>query len=335
VFPAPAAAELAQSMRRVFGESRPLLLDRAGNGWVRRCHGDLHLRNIVLIGDQPVLFDAIEFDESLATTDILYDFAFLLMDVWERGFRSAANLLLNRYLLGSPDIAADLTGLRLLPLFLALRAAVRAKVDALRFLDVGRSTEARDSAVRYFDAAGSFLVAVRPRLIAIGGLSGSGKTTLARELAPMLGAAPGAVHLRSDIERKRLLGAAELERLPASAYALPVTEQVFADLREQAAIALRAGHSVIVDAVHRDPVERNQIEAVATAAGAAFAGIWVDTPLQTMIERVDARTGDASDATAEVVVRQAADPLGEIGWHRLDGSRPPTDLVKEAMRVAV
>src|SRR5581483_10736788 len=120
---------------------------------------------------------------------------------------------------------------------------------ALRFLDVERSVEARDSAIRYFDAARSFLAPKQLRLVAMGGLSGTGKTTLATRIAPAIGAAPGAVHLRSDVERKRLLGVAELARLPASAYTLAVTEQVFGALREQARIILEAGHSVVVDAV--------------------------------------------------------------------------------------
>lgn len=333
VFAVNDAAELADSMRRAFGSAKPLLLDRGEQGWVRRCHGDLHLRNIVLIGGEPVFFDAIEFDESLAVTDILYDFAFLAMDLWERGFRAEANLLFNRYLWGSPDLLADLGGLKLLPLFLSLRAAVRAKVDALRFLDVTRSGEARDSAMHYFDAARSFLVPGRPRLVAIGGLSGSGKTTLAGQIAPALGRAPGAVHLRSDIERKRLLGVAELARLPASAYTLEVTERVFAGLRDQAEIALRAGHSVIVDAVHRDPAERRKIEAVAAATGAAFTGVWLDAALQTMIGRVEARADDASDATAEVVIAQAGAALEPIDWPRLDGSRAPANLARQVFEM--
>src|SRR5262249_28803558 len=209
LFAAAGAASFAERLRSEFAEVTPLLLARGRAGWVRRCHGDLHLRNIVLIGEQPTLFDAIEFDEAIATTDILYDFAFLLMDLWEQRYRGQANRLLNRYLWGAQDIAAELAGLRLLPLFLALRAAVRAKVDALRFRDVDPSAEARDSAVRYFEAARGFLAPAPARLVAIGGLSGTGKTTLAALLAGAIGRPPGAVHLRSDIERKRLIGVPE------------------------------------------------------------------------------------------------------------------------------
>src|SRR6202011_897910 len=131
------------------------------------------------------------------------------------------------------------------------------------------------------------------------------------------GRAPGAVHFRSDIERKRLLGVTKLVRLPESAYALDVTERVFATLREQAEIALRAGQSVIVDAVHRDARERRGIADVAAATGAAFTGLWLDAPLATMFGRATARSGDASDATAAVVTDQAGEPLGAIEWRRL------------------
>ena len=223
--------------------------------------------------------------------------------------------------------------MRLLPLFLALRAAVRAKVDALRFFDVDGSVRGRDSAIRYFAAARAFLAPAPPRLVAIGGLSGTGKTTLAAHLAPMLGRAPGAVHLRSDIERKRLLGVPELARLPASAYTLAVTERVFAAFRAEAKMALQAGQSVIVDAVHRDQNERRAIADIAAATGAAFTGLWLEAPLETMVARVVGRTGDASDATAAVVAGQAREPLGAIEWHRLDASRPPAEMAAEALAV--
>jgi aminoglycoside phosphotransferase family enzyme/predicted kinase len=331
VFPRRPGAAFAAAMRGAFAEAEPFLRARGAQGWVRRCHGDLHLRNIALIAGSPVLFDALEFDEALAVTDILYDFAFLLMDIWERGFRAAANLLLNRYLWASPDPAADLAGLRLLPFFLALRAAVRAKVEGLRYLSVGHAAEARDSAIRYFDAARGFLAPATLRLVAVGGLSGTGKSTLAGLLAAGIGRAPGAVHLRSDIERKRFLGVGELTRLPDAAYAPEVTARVFATLREHAETALRAGQSVIVDAVHRDPAERREIAAVAARTGAAFTGLWLDAPVATMIARVEARSGDASDATAAVVASQASAPSGAVEWQRLDAAQPAEALAASVL----
>lgn len=331
VFPADEAARLAAAMTDAYRRARPLLLARGAEGAVRRCHGDMHLRNIVLIDGAPKLFDAIEFDESMATTDILYDFAFLLMDLCERGYRPAANRLLNRYLWGSHDLAADLKGLALLPLFLSLRAAVRAKVDALSFLDINPAPSTRRSALRYFAAARGFLADTPAVLIGIGGLSGSGKTALAAALAPAIGRAPGAVHLRSDIERKRIFGVPETERLPEAAYARETTDRVFAALREQASIALAAGHSVIVDAVHRDPRERGALEAVAAEAGVRFTGLWLDAPVEALVERVSARTGDASDATAAIVARQAAEPIGPVAWHRLNAAGQLEDLTAAAL----
>ena len=331
IFPSARSARLADAMRAALASVQPLLLERGAKGLVRRCHGDLHLRNIVLIDNQPTLFDAIEFDEAIATTDILYDFAFLIMDLWERGVRPQANLLLNRYLWGSKDLASELEGLATLPLFLSLRASVRAKVDALRYLDVERSEAGKREVLRYFDAAESFLAAAPVKLVAIGGLSGTGKSTLATRIAPSLGRAPGAVHLRSDIERKRIFRVAETARLPDEAYRLEITERVFGALREQAGTALRAGHSVVVDAVHREPAERAAIAEVARQCGAEFVGLWLDAPLEVLIERVSARQDDASDATAEVVARQAEQPLEPVEWTRLNAAGELNDLTDSAL----
>jgi len=334
IFPAAAAADLAAAMRPTFAGVRSLLLERGADGRVRRCHGDLHLRNIALIERGPILFDAIEFDESIATTDILYDLAFALMDLWERRLAAEANLLLNRYLWGCDDILGELAGLAALPLFLSLRAAVHAKIDAIRFRDVTHGRATRDEALRYFDIAAGFLKPSPPRLIAIGGLAGTGKTSLAARLAPSIGRAPGAVHLRSDIERKRQHGVAELERLPQAAYAPEVTDRVFAALRDQAGITLAAGHSVIVDAVHHTAEERELVAAVATAIGVPFIGLWLDASLDTLVERVTARGADASDATAAVVRDQAGRTVGSVSWTRLDASAS-IDALAEAARVAL
>ena len=308
VFPAADAAAFADAMRRVFAGVKPRLLARGEQGWVRRVHGDLHLRNIVLIAAEPILFDAIEFDELIATTDVLYDFAFLLMDLWERQFRPQANLLLNRYLWGSSDAAPNSPDCgSCLSSWRCVRPCAPRSTRSVLSTSTARPGPAT-ARLAISRRRRAFLAPAPLRLIAIGGLSGTGKTTLAARLAPILGRAPGAVHLRSDIERKRLLGVPELARLPESAYALEVTERVFAALRAQAKIALQAGHSVIVDAVHRDAGERREIAGIAVATGAAFTGLWLDAPLETIVARVATRSGDASDATAAVVVDQAKEP---------------------------
>ena len=330
IFPAAEAKALATAMSSAFDNVRDLLLSRGAAGRVRRCHGDLHLRNIALLDRGPVLFDAIEFSEEIATTDVLYDLAFALMDLWERGLSAEANLLLNRYLWGCEDMAAELAGLAALPLFMSLRASVLAKIAAIRFRDVDRVPATRAEAVRYFETACDLHRSDGPVLVAIGGLSGSGKTTLAARLAPAIGRAPGAVHLRSDIERKRMLGAGELERLPETAYDRATTDRVFAALREMAETTIRTGHSVIVDAVHKTVEERGLLRAVAERAGARFAGLWLDAPVSVLVDRVTGRMDDASDATADLVRAQVRDPLGEIEWTRLDASAPLEALASAA-----
>ncbi|KAB2848180.1 MAG: AAA family ATPase, partial [Hyphomicrobiaceae bacterium] len=297
----------------------PLLEERARAGLVRRCHGDLHLNNIVLIEGRPVLFDALEFDEDLATIDLFYDLAFLLMDLDARGLRPAANLVLNRYIWLRNE-PLDLDGLGLLPLFLALRAAIRAMIGMGRLAELSGKAreEARREAQRLVDAAEAFLAPPPPRLVAVGGLSGTGKSTLAAALAARFGAAPGALHLRSDLERKSLAGASETSRLPAAGYTQETTARVYSVLADKAKRALSAGHSVIVDAVFSREEERAAIEAVARDCSVPFNAIWLATGSEALLARVAARRGDASDATPDVVERQLARGAGEVKWTEID-----------------
>ncbi|WP_020174041.1 AAA family ATPase [Methyloferula stellata] len=314
-----------------FDQGEPLLLRRGGKGKVRRCHGDLHLRNIVLIDGAPVLFDAIEFNEALAVTDILYDLAFLIMDLWHRGLAADANLLLNRYLWASDDAQSEIEGLALLPLFLALRAAIRAIVMAAQSRLDPAKTGLRDNARSYLEAAGRFLDPVAPCLVAVGGLSGTGKSVLCAALAPSIGAAPGALHLRSDIERKNMFGGDEMERLPAEAYRSEISAQVYERLKQLAETGLKAGRGVILDATYTKPEGRKVLADLAAAAGLCFTGIWLEAPLDLLTKRVNERRGDASDATADVVAGQAQEDLGDITWHRLDASKSTEVLKAEAL----
>lgn len=332
VFSGGDAEAFRNEMTASFEALRPLLLKRGEKGYVRRCHGDLHLRNVALIDGKPTLFDAIEFDESIATIDILYDLAFLLMDLWERGYHYEANLLLNRVLWKIDAVSEALEGLAAMPLFLALRAAVRAKVEALRFLTVGQAPDVRVEARRYFDQAVRFLEPTEPMLVAIGGYSGTGKTMQSRALAPRIGRAPGAIHLRSDIERKRLMEVDELDRLPASAYRKEITDRVFATLRDQAAIGLTAGQSVIVDAVHKTPEERDLIAEVAKRAGVRFRGLWLTAPVEVLIGRINHRRADASDADEAVVLLQADQPSGSIDWTAIDTTGSLEAVTEAALR---
>lgn len=332
LFPPAQVGRLTGATQEVFGKVAGLLYDRRKAGFVRRCHGDLHLRNVCLIDGEPTLFDAIEFNDALACIDVFYDLAFLLMDLDHRGLRAEANLLLNRYL----QRRDDPDGLAALPLFLSLRAAVRAKVSvsmAGSQSDPAAARRLEQEAGAYFAEAQAYLAPPAARMIAVGGLSGSGKSTLARALAPEVGPVPGALQLRSDVLRKALFGVDELTPLPAGAYRPDVNQRVYAELLDRAARALRAGHAVVADAVFGQPKERQQASALARAIGVDFTGLWLDAPLVTLSERTARRRGDASDATPDVVERQAARDTGVITWHRLDASGPVEAVVAAARRV--
>jgi len=314
LFDPPAARKLTAEARLAFATVRPLLLKRGEAGFARRCHGDLHLGNIVLIDGEPTLFDAIEFSDEVASGDLLYDLAFLIMDLEERGLRPAANRLLNRYL--APEPPEALAGLAALPLFSSVRAAIRAKVKAAgaERLEGAKRDEARALARGYFDCAADFLRYVPPRLVAVGGLSGVGKSALAGALAPRLGRTPGALWLRSDLERKAMFAAEETTRLPASAYAGEVTRDVYRRLIDKSRIALRSGQATVLDATFATALEREAAVGAAAEVGVAFAGLFLDAPLATRLKRIASRTADASDADADVASRQTAEPLGERGW---------------------
>jgi uncharacterized protein len=325
-------AQLAEAARTALAAVTPLLRDRAARGLVRRCHGDLHLGNIVLHEGRPVLFDAIEFDEDIATCDLFYDLAFLVMDLWHRGQSHAASRVLSRYCWTCPD--AELDGLAALPLFVSIRAALRAKIEAAEAGLAGSDAAARHrtEAGRYFALARAALAPRPRRLVAVGGLSGTGKSTLAAGIAPRLGPPPGAVHWRSDVERKRLLGAAETERLPRETYTQEASDAVYRRLLGRAALTLAAGCPAIVDAVFARETERQAVAAVAASAGAGFAGLWLEAPGETLRERVSGRRDDASDADLAVIAGQARYDVGPVSWPRVDASGAAQAVLDHASR---
>ena len=302
-----------------FARAGPLLIERGRAGCIRRCHGDLHLGNIVLINEQPVPFDALEFSETLATIDVLYDLAFLLMDLEFRGDRHAANIVLSDYV-GAAPAGGEIEGLAALPLFLACRAGVRAVVAMARGRQIVADGQEQLKSRRYLELAAAYLDPPAPLLVAVGGLSGTGKSTLAARLAARVGAAPGALHLRSDVERKRLFGVPETQRLDRQHYRTGVAQRVYSILEEKAHRVLAAGHSVIVDAVFAKPEERLAIEDVAQQAGAGFVGLWLSAPVETLMVRVEQRHGDASDADRRVVKEQLGYDLGAIAWSPIDAA---------------
>lgn len=289
----------------------PALESRRRAGFGRQCHGDLHLGNILLEGGRPIPFDCIEFNDQLSRIDVLYDVAFPIMDLVVRDRDEAANRLLNAYLdeaaRGMPSTQWE--GLAALPLFLSVRAAVRAHVTAA----TGEDGLAR----QYLVAAERFLEPCKARLFAVGGLSGTGKSTFARALAPLVPDAPGAVILRSDEIRKRLLGVGHLDPLPDAAYAPDQDARVYEEMLMLAAAIFRAGRSVILDATFLAPEERLHVERLAASLGASMTPVWLEADPALLRARLAARTADSSDATLAVLDGQLASDPGPVTWPRI------------------
>lgn len=289
---------LDSKLNSVLERLSPLLDDREKAGKVRRCHGDLHLRNICVLDGAPTLFDCLEFDDDLATTDVLYDLAFLLMDLWHRGLRAEANWLFNRYF----DVVKEDDGVPLLPFFMAIRAVVRAHVGVVQAAD--KQAAALGEANDYLKLAGDLLNITQPQLVAIGGLSGSGKSTVAAAAAHQLGRPPGARVLSSDRIRKCIFGVPAETRLPPEAYQPAASQRVYAEQARLATAYLNNGQAVIADAVFDRAEDRQRIEAAASDV-AHFTGVWLEAPLELLIDRITRRVGDPSDATPNVLREQA------------------------------
>jgi aminoglycoside phosphotransferase family enzyme/predicted kinase len=328
-----ACERLTQHTHTTVWTNARLLDSRRQAGFVRQCHGDLHLRNIVLVDGMPTLFDAVEFNDMLACIDVWYDFAFLVMDLLKRTLPAHANVLFNRYLADSND----LDGVALAPLFLSCRAAIRAKTSATAAAlvsDVARRRALQQMSAEYLAMAEQFLAPAPPRLVALGGLSGSGKSTVAAQVAPAIGRAPGAAVIRSDELRKAICGVPRLTRLGPEGYTDVVSRRVYAALATRAAQLLGGGHCVIVDAVWARQSDREAIERVAAAAGVPFVGLWLDAPETVLIDRVGARRDDPSDADANVIRLQARTSRGVVHWPSLDAARP-VDAVAADVRAHV
>ena len=313
----PGEPDILQVLDRELAHIDPLVEARRRAGKVRRTHGDLHLRNICLFEGRPTPFDALEFDERLATTDVLYDLAFLLMDLVRIDSGANANRLMNRYW----DMAGEAeAALELLPFFMALRAGVRMAVG----IEAGAVVEAD----RYRQLARHLARRAPPVALAIGGLSGSGKSTIARLVAPQLPGPAGARLLRSDVLRKRLQGLAPETRLTgAPAYSAAARGAVYAHLADHAREAYAAGGSVILDATFQDGAARTALE----AAGLPLAKLWLDVPRDVRLARVAARPAGASDAGPDVAGAQE-EPAGlGADWQRVDASGTPGDVARRVL----
>ena len=305
-----------------------LLERRRADGYVRQCHGDLHLRNIVLLNGRPTLFDGVEFNDDISCIDVLYDLAFLLMDLWRRKLPRHANAVWNRYL----SETADLDGLPLLPLFLSCRAAVRAKTSAtaaqLRQTGSGGTNFRRWPASIWRWPTGSCI-----RRVAASSPLGASRDRGNRR-SPR----------RSRLESVRCLGrwsSGAMRHGNVSAgsrswsgsgrrISSHVSQRVYTTLAERAALVVQSGHSAVVDAVYARPADRQAIEQVAAAAAIPFIGLWLEAPEPVLMARTAQRRNDPSDADANVIRLQTAHDTGNMTWCRLDASVAEAALLSSA-----
>lgn len=274
---------------------------------MRECHGDLHARNVVRWGDRLVAFDCIEFEPDFRWIDVAADIAFLFMDLDARGFREHAGAFLNGYLSQGGDYEAC----RLLRLYAADRALVRAKVNALQAATSGQSGDRVITVPEYrtyIECAQRMLTPDRPLLVLTCGISGSGKTWLARQLATRL----HAVHVCSDIERKRIGNVAGRQGSHAAPgrglYSAQASREVYDRLGVCAAAALAGGYPVIVDATFHRRADRARLHALGLQYGAAVRVVFCHAPREVLQQRISARRQsgvDASEADLPVLEWQA------------------------------
>lgn len=326
-------ASITAESRRALAEAAETLDARRRDGQVRHCHGDLHLRNIFLFNGQATLFDGIEFNPEFANIDVLYDLAFLVMDLDHRDLRRFASIVLNRYL----DATGDAAGLAAMPLFMAVRAAIRSHVVAFAAAEQTESEAAdlaRKEARDYLDRALAYLDRSQPRLVAIGGLSGTGKSRLARDMAPHFNTAAGARIVRTDSTRKRVAGVPLATRLGSGGYEPEMTEKTYEAVFDECRAVLAAGQPVIADAVFAAPSERAAIEKLAEDMDAPFHGLWLEAPPEVMQERVMRRRRNVSDATPWVVKLQLQYDLGDVAWSRIVTTGAREETLDKALGLA-
>jgi hypothetical protein len=306
----PRAAQLValeQQLEGALDGQRDAMRQRQAQGWIRECHGDLHCGNVVRWQGVLTPFDGLEFDPELRWIDVINDVAFLTMDLAERGRADLRRAALQAWC----ETLGDFAGLPMLRCYECYRALVRAKVAALEALQAPSASARRESAVtsclRYLDWAAARLAPRRPLLLLTSGLSGSGKTWLAHRIAPAL----GALHLRSDVERKRLAGLDPLadSRSPPDGgiYTLQFNERTYERLRQCAGAALEGGESMVVDAAFLRREERASFLELARDRGAHALIVHCHAPEDLLRQRVVARSAtrdDASEAGLEVLARQ-------------------------------
>lgn len=283
-----------------FHQHREWLEQRQEKGWIRECHGDLHLGNICLWQDKMLLFDRIEFSESFRFVDVMYDIAFTVMDLEAQGRKDLSKIFLNAYV----EQTGDWEGLLVLPLYLSRQAYVRGKVNSF-LLDEGDVTEkakaqARQKASHYYHQAWEYTRRHQGKLILMSGLSGSGKSTVARYLAAKI----GAIHIRSDAVRKHLAGIGLHQSGTKEIYSSQMSEKTYQQLLNLGTKLACQGYPVILDAKYDLQARRTEVIAQAQRWHLPLEIIYCTAPEQILRDRLAKRTGDVSDASTDLLQAQ-------------------------------
>jgi uncharacterized protein len=299
-----------------FAELRMTFEHRKRRGFIRECHGDAHLANMVWLEERAMLFDCLEFSANLRWIDVMSELAFLVMDLDDRGRPDLARRALNGYL----EHTGDYAGLAVFRFYQVYRALVRAKVACIRLSQSGLSNAEKNRTHEeyrgYANLAGRYTQPPPPALIITHGLSGCGKTWLSQQLLEAL----GAVRVRSDIERKRLHGLTPAERsgsgIDSGIYAADASRRTYARLAELATTILRAGHSVIVDAAFLKYSQRDQLHAVANELRVPFVILDIRTPEDILRQRLRLRARQQHEVSEAGLT---------VLDHQLTTREPPAD----------
>jgi aminoglycoside phosphotransferase family enzyme/predicted kinase len=334
---ADGVADLERWSEQALMGLRPVILARRERGFIRECHGDLHLGNMLLSDDQVHVFDGIEFNAELRWIDVVSEIAFLVMDLSERGRPDFGWRFLNDYL----EITGDYQGVRLLAFYLVYRAVVRAKVARLRSRqqEVAETDRlaALSSSHAYLRYARSMIAERAGALIIMHGLSGSGKSHVARRLCEEI----GAIRLRSDVERKRLHGLASLEpsdsTLAGGLYDSAATHRTYNHLARLARGMAEARLAVVVDAAHLLQWQRDLFSVLANECGIPFLIIACHAPDQVLRRRIQSRQQqgrDASEASLDVLQAQqaSAEPFNAMEGDRVLHVDTTYDLLDEGIQ---
>jgi hypothetical protein len=299
---------LAQWSRSELTKQQAVFTQRKADGFIRQCHGDMHLRNLLWLDNKPVAFDCIEFNDKLSWIDVISEIAFLIMDLQHRQQHQLANRFLNSYL----EITGDYAGLSVLPFYLCYRALVRAKVNALRIeqkniTDKERGqtdTEFMAEFESYLELATRYIKHSTPKLIITCGLSASGKSTVSQQLVDKT----GMLRVRSDVERKRLfelsLSTGAANNIDSGIYSTQASLQTYKKLAELAYNIITAGYSVIIDAAFLKLEQRQPFQQLASRLGVSYIILEITAPTKVLRQRIKKRKNDVSDADLTVLEHQ-------------------------------